>query len=163
VFGAQAEGKAHTRSDLDVSVLLEGDPDGATCTKRRLDILGNPMRIFCANDVDVVVMNQADLVLRHQVVQYGRLAYEREHLSAIESRVRAWNTYFDFAPFLKRMEQAFYQRIREGRVLDGYNPYHARLSRTQQSLRLWRELQPASRGDFVGHGIPLQFRRPGTS
>ncbi|MDP3046922.1 MAG: nucleotidyltransferase domain-containing protein [Chloroflexota bacterium] len=124
VFGSQAKGKAHARSDLDVAVLLVGDPDGATCTQRRLDMIGDLMSLFHTNDVDVVVLNQADLVLRYQVVQYGRLAYAREHNIGVEFRVRTLNLYFDFAPFLIRMEQAFYQRIREGRFLDGYNPYH---------------------------------------
>ena len=124
VFGSQAKGKAHARSDLDVAVLLAGYPDGATCTQRRLDIIGDLMTLFHTNDVDVVVLNRADLVLRYQVVEHGRLAYACEHDMAVEYRVRALNLYFDFAPFLKRMEQAFYQRIREGRFLDGYNPYH---------------------------------------
>jgi predicted nucleotidyltransferase len=124
VFGSQAKGKAHPRSDLDVAVLLAGDPDGATCTQRRMDIIGDLMTLFHTNDVDVVVLNQADLSLRHQVVRYGRLAYESNHATAIEFQVRTLNLYMDFAPLLKRMEQAFYQRIREGRFLDGYNPYH---------------------------------------
>ncbi len=124
VFGSQAKGKADARSDLDVAVLLAGDPDGGACTQRRLSIIGDLMSLFHTNDVDVVVLNRADLVLRNQVVQYGRLAYARAHDIAVEFRVRTLNLYFDFAPFLKRGEQAFFQRIREGRFLDGYNPYH---------------------------------------
>jgi uncharacterized protein len=124
LFGSQAKGKAHAHSDLDVAVLLEGQPDGAMCTQRRLDVIGDLMSLLHTNDVDVVVLNQADLVLRHQVVAYGKLAYAREHSIAVEFRVRTLNLYMDFAPFLKRMEQAFFQRIREGRFLDGYNPYH---------------------------------------
>jgi predicted nucleotidyltransferase len=124
VFGSQAKGKAHSCSDLDVAVLLAGELDGPTCTQRRLDIIGDLMGLCHTSDVDVVVLNNADLALRYQVVQYGRLAYEHDHAMAVEFRVRTLNLYLDFAPFLKRMEQAFYQRIREGRFLDGHNPYH---------------------------------------
>jgi predicted nucleotidyltransferase len=124
VFGSQSKGCANAGSDLDVAVLLAGEPDGAACTQRRMDVIGDLMHLFHTNDVDVVVLNRADLALRNQVVAYGRLAYARDHDAAIEYRVRTLNLYMDFAPLLRRIEQAFYQRIREGRLLDGYNPHH---------------------------------------
>jgi uncharacterized protein with HEPN domain len=49
VFGSQAKGKAHARSELDVAMLLMGELDRVDRTQRRLDVIGDLMTLFHIN------------------------------------------------------------------------------------------------------------------
>jgi len=123
VFGSQVRGKAGPLSDLDVAVLLAGEPTPAECTDRRLDFIGDLMRLLQTNDVDVVVLNVAPLALRYAVLRSGRLVFARQQQEAIEFRVQTASRYFDFRPLLERHQRIFFERIKRGEFSRGYNPY----------------------------------------
>ena len=123
VFGSQVRGKAGPLSDLDVAVLLAGEPTPAECTDRRLDFIGDLMRLLQTNDVDVVVLNVAPLALRYAVIRGGRLVFARQRQEAIEFRVQTMSRYFDFQPILERHQRILFARIKRGELGRGYNPY----------------------------------------
>jgi predicted nucleotidyltransferase len=132
VFGSQAQGRAHRRSDLDVAVLLADEPADEECTEQRLEVIGDLMRLLATNEVDVLILNQSPLVMRYQVIRKGALIYYRQRQEAINFRVETLNLYFDFKPILDHHRQVFFQKIRQGKFLDGYNRYRGTLATTQE-------------------------------
>ncbi len=132
LFGSHATGRAGPLSDVDVAVLLTGRPSARVCFDRRLDIIGGLMSLLRTNDVDVVVLNQAPLALRYQVVRSGILVHCVDRQAAIRFRVETWNLYFDFKPILDHHRQVFFAKIRAGEMLSGYNPHRGAVARHQK-------------------------------
>lgn len=72
VFGSYAKNKSNRKSDLDIAILLE---DGYNPTIK-LNIIGELVDIFNRNDVDLVILNSANPVLKHQIIKHGIVLYE---------------------------------------------------------------------------------------
>ena len=129
LFGSHATGRAGPLSDVDVAVLLAGQPSAHACFDRRLDIIGGLMSLLRTNDVDVLVLNQATLVLRYQVVRSGILVHCADRQAAVGFRVETLNLYFDFKPILDHHRRVFFAKIRAGEMLSGYNPHRDAVER----------------------------------
>ena len=78
LFGSQAQGRAHSLSDVDVAVLLAEQLTPAEQSRTRLRLLGELMASLQREDVDLVVLNQASLLLRHRVLRDGRLLFAND-------------------------------------------------------------------------------------
>ncbi len=100
LFGSRARGAAREDSDVDVAVLIRGEPDST------LDGLGMDLLVDLERDlgrpVDLVVLNRAPTDLVHRVLRDGRLVLERDRSARIRFEVRARNEYFDMQPILRR-------------------------------------------------------------
>lgn len=70
LFGSQAKQKSHGGSDVDIAVLYEEDkvPDFRNQLELR-DTLSGILR----KEVDLVFLNRANPILKHQILKYGAL------------------------------------------------------------------------------------------
>lgn len=107
LFGSHARGTARDDSDVDVAVMLRGEPE-ATLEGLGMDLVADLEREL-ARRVDLVVLNRAPTDLVHRVLRDGRLVLERDRSARIRFEVRARNEYFDMQPILRR-----YRRQGEG-------------------------------------------------
>lgn len=73
LFGSMAEGRAGPHSDLDLAVV----PTSPAARGRRLDILA-ALVAAGLDDVDLAILDGADVVLRFEAVRPNRLVYARE-------------------------------------------------------------------------------------
>ncbi|MEF8726735.1 MAG: nucleotidyltransferase domain-containing protein [Accumulibacter sp.] len=110
LFGSQARGTAGPASDVDLGVLLAGDPP------RTLEGLGIDLAADLAaaigRHVDLVVLNRAPADLIHRVLRHGVLVCERDRSARIRFEVQARNAYFDLLPYLREYRQAARQPLR---------------------------------------------------
>jgi predicted nucleotidyltransferase len=74
----------------------------------------------CRRPVDVVILNRAPLVLRNQVLKYGRLIYERDHHQRVAFEVQSRFAYFDFKPVLDLLHSTLLRQIQEEGLADRY-------------------------------------------
>lgn len=95
IFGSYAKGKNDKNSDLDIAVLLEKEYDPLD----KLRLIGDLTDIFKRNDIDLVVLNEANPVLRHQVIKYGKLVYREDEDVKVNFEVRVLSVYMDMEPF----------------------------------------------------------------
>ena len=115
LFGSQAQGRAHALSDVDVAVLLAAQLSPSEQGRARLRLTSDLMTLLHREDVDVVVLNQAPLLLRHRVLRDGRL------LCVIDDRERArfaaetYRDYLDCRYMYDMLDEAMFTRLREGR------------------------------------------------
>lgn len=137
LFGSYARGQAGLLSDVDVAVLLSGQPTESECFDVRLDILERAITGLGRNEVDVAVLNQTPLALRYRVVRDGQIIVCRDEAARLAFTARTVSMYLDFKPALEVFERATLQRARKGELTHGYNPHRGaveRYRRFRQSL-----------------------------
>ena len=115
LFGSRADGRAGPRSDVDLAVVLRGGMNGDARWHKRLALIGNASRRLATDAVDLVVLEDAPIVLGHRVLARGRL------IADVDSRRRRivaegiMRRYLDEAPLRSVLDTALSRRIHEGR------------------------------------------------
>ena len=113
LFGSLAQGTAMPHSDVDVAILLMPSSDEAYLATRRLQLIAE-LELFANRQMDVVVLNQSPLLLRHQVLLHGRRLYEGNRHERVEFEVRTHQLYNDIRPMLDYFNRDLLAKIREG-------------------------------------------------
>lgn len=111
IFGSHAEGRAHTRSDIDIAILLQ-QRDDIDYFDRRLTLM-SALEDFADAETDVVVLNSAPPLLQHQILKHGRLFYERDRAARVEFSVRAMQRYADLKPMYDMFNNDVLRKIKE--------------------------------------------------
>ncbi len=85
LFGSQARQRTGGLSDIDVAVYLV---EGVDAFEYRLRLMETIMKAIKADDVDIVVLNYATPLLRHEVVKNSTVLKDnREHRLAFEMKI----------------------------------------------------------------------------
>jgi uncharacterized protein len=127
LFGSWARGQAGSLSDVDIAVLLAGNPDEDHSLDRRMDLAADLNALLAGADVDVVILNQAPVALAYRVLRDGLLLSCRDQDVRIQYTARIVMEYLDFKPVLELFERAVLERARRGELTDGYSPYRGAL------------------------------------
>lgn len=106
LFGSRARGRARTSSDIDLAV----EPFGASVRERKLDMLTDLVRAGFEN-VDLVVLDRDDPVLRYEVIGPNVVVYAAPGYDPAEAWVQALRRYLDTAPLRRRVREAYYERL----------------------------------------------------
>lgn len=97
IFGSYAKNKNHNNSDLDIAVLLQEDYDPMD----KLNLIGDLTTIFKRDDIDLVILNSAKPVLKHQIIKHGKIIYMKTQECKVDFEVKVLNEYMDMEPFRK--------------------------------------------------------------
>ncbi|GIV99806.1 nucleotidyltransferase domain-containing protein [Roseiflexus sp.] len=114
LFGSLAQGRATSGSDIDLAILLR-PLEAPVSLERRLQLMEGVERC-AARRVDVVTLNDAPLLLQREVLQHGRLLYERDRAVRVAFEVRTGKLDADLAPMRACFAQVLFQEIRDGRL-----------------------------------------------
>ncbi|MBI3912216.1 MAG: nucleotidyltransferase domain-containing protein [Armatimonadetes bacterium] len=114
LFGSHAAGRAHADSDVDVAVLLDEHLTADERFAQRLELIGELMRVFRTEDVDVVILNEAPPALAYEVLRGGRVLFRRDEQARIEYAARTLREYWDTAPLRRIRAEALERRVRSG-------------------------------------------------
>ena len=106
LFGSHARGEAQPHSDIDVAVYIDDvvANDGAWGYQAQLTT--DLMVALGTNDVDVVVLNRASILLYHRVLRDGVRFLSRDLRATTTRAGQALSRYFDFLPQLDKMDRA---------------------------------------------------------
>lgn len=114
LFGSRAKGKARAGSDIDIALLLK--------SRRRESYSAEALRITCdvmkeagADRIDILILNTATPIARHQVYRHGRQIFCRDQRLAMRFKDRSIAEYLDFLPFRRRGEEALIRGLSGGR------------------------------------------------
>ena len=90
VFGSSATGRERPGSDVDIAIMIQGSIDGFERVRLETELSN-----LLGRDVDLVVFSSASPLLRHQILNYGRLICEANRSERIRQETAARWEYLD--------------------------------------------------------------------
>jgi len=111
LFGSHARDEAGPLSDIDIAVLLKPATSKDLFAKK-LNLLKELTTLFAGTDIDLVILNEAPLVLKYNILKDSKplyICYTDLHDELIQ---RAITEYLDFKPVLDCHYQALQERIK---------------------------------------------------
>ncbi len=111
LWGSRARGCAGPRSDYDIAVEMGR---GSRRLEAFLDLSADLSRVLRTDDVDVTLLDDANLEVRFLVQHTGRLLFDAVPDVRMEFERVARREYWDESFRLRRYDEALYARVREG-------------------------------------------------
>jgi len=115
LFGSYGRGTANALSDVDVAVLMAGHLSSREQGRARVRLMADLMAALGREDVDLVILNQAPLLLRHRVLRDGRLLFAADERERVHFTADTYQRYLDHRYMYDVLDEAMFRRIREGR------------------------------------------------
>lgn len=100
IFGSYAKGTNTKNSDLDIAFLL-----GQYNFYDKLNLISELVGIFNRDDIDVVILNDANSILKFQVIKYGKIVYMASEYEKVIFESKTMDEYMDMEFFRKRQKQ----------------------------------------------------------
>jgi len=103
IFGSIARGTESALSDIDIAILIDDQQINEDKFRYgyKAEILADLMKILKTNNVDLVILNEANTLLRHRVLYHGRLIYSKNEKKRIEFQTNTIDKYIDFKELMK--------------------------------------------------------------
>ncbi|MCJ7667837.1 MAG: nucleotidyltransferase domain-containing protein [Anaerolineae bacterium] len=108
LFGSKARGVKTSQSDNDIAILLSELPENLL--DFYLNLIDKLSKVI-GDAVDLVVLNTAAPLLKHQVIKHGRVIYCRDEKSRVEFESGAEKEYMDFKIYRERYDEAVIREI----------------------------------------------------
>ncbi|MCX7694805.1 MAG: nucleotidyltransferase domain-containing protein [Caloramator sp.] len=100
IFGSYAKGTNTKNSDLDIAFLL-----GQYNFYDKLNLISELVGIFNRDDIDVVILNDANSILKFQVIKYGKIVYMASEYEKVIFESKTMDEYMDMEFFRERQKQ----------------------------------------------------------
>jgi len=108
VFGSASAPDRPRARDVDVAVLTDRPLSLDELTRLRADLVG-----ATSAPIDLLALNEASIVLTHEVVESGRCLFARTPEIETEFVTRARGRYWDFKPYRDEQWRLVGQRLAE--------------------------------------------------
>jgi hypothetical protein len=113
VFGSVAAERTWSGSDLDLGIVVD---EAAWDPSDKVPLIGECMDAARRDRVDLVVLNDAPLVLQFEAVRPNVVLYAADDFEPGAFSSKVLRMYWDFRPHLRRQRKAYKRRLlNEGR------------------------------------------------
>jgi uncharacterized protein YutE (UPF0331/DUF86 family)/predicted nucleotidyltransferase len=148
-------------SDVDIAILLHAEITKDRFLDYQLYFLGELARRLETDTVDVMILNQASLLLQLQVIKYGQILYSRDEPRRVAFETRAVMQYLDFKRMEEAQTQALARRLRAGEAPLDRPALGGLARRLREATGVLRELGalPAAEfnGDYHRYGLAERY------
>jgi len=103
IFGSVARERTNSLSDIDIAIIIDSQQinEEAYSYGYRAEIQADLIKLLKTNNIDLVILNEANTLLKHRVVYFGRIIYSRNEKKRIEFQTDTINKYNDFKQLIK--------------------------------------------------------------
>jgi len=156
VDAAYAQGTATGRkiagnyADLDVALLLLDKIKTSEFFDYQVYFVSELSKALETTDLDVVILNQASLLQRAQVIRSWSVLWQRDLKRRVEFEARAVMEYLEFKKYDDLQSKALAERTRGERFAIDQEYVRARLRRLREYVQLLLDLRPIDHQKFKG-------------
>ncbi|SHF32456.1 type VII toxin-antitoxin system MntA family adenylyltransferase antitoxin [Caloramator proteoclasticus] len=100
IFGSYAKGTNTKNSDLDIAILL-----GEYTPYDKINLISELAGILNRDDIDVVILNDANSILKFQVIKYGKIVYKVSEYEKVIFESKTMDEYMDMEYYRNRQKQ----------------------------------------------------------
>jgi uncharacterized protein YutE (UPF0331/DUF86 family)/predicted nucleotidyltransferase len=136
-------------TDVDIAILLMDQIKADQFLDYQLYFFSELAKRLESDNIDVMILNQASLLLKLQVIKYGQILYSRDEKQRVSFETKAVMDYLDFKKFDEIQNQALSRRL-YGQLMPidkEHVQHHLKLLRT--SVNILRDLGKTSREEFT--------------
>ena len=110
LFGSAARGELGELSDVDVAVYLDESLSSKERFKLQLRLIGELASVLQTNKVDLVVMNDAPLLLNYNIIKHGKLV-KSDGRTKVRVESSILSRYLDMKYFIDRHTKLGIERM----------------------------------------------------
>ena len=135
-------------SDLDVALLLLDGVKANEFFDYQVYFVSELSKTLDTKGLDVVILNQASLLQRAQVIRSWSILYQRDEKRRVQWETRAVMDYLDFQKYDDLQTKALAERTKSDRFAIDRDYVHARLVRLREYTQLLRDLRAIDHAKF---------------
>jgi uncharacterized protein YutE (UPF0331/DUF86 family)/phage pi2 protein 07 len=135
-------------TDIDIAILLMDQIKADQFLDYQLYFLSELAKRLDSDTIDIVILNQASLLLKLQVIKYGQILFSRNEKQRISFETKAVMDYLDFKKFDEIQNQALNRRL-YGQILPLDKELIAHdLKNLHSAVAILRDLAPTEHEAF---------------
>src|SRR5579863_6573719 len=136
-------------SDVDIAILLMDQIKSDQFLDYQLYFFSELAKRLESDTIDVVILNQASLLLKLQVIKYGQILFSRDEKQRISFETKAVMDYLDFKKYDDIQNRALSRRL-YGQVLPVDKELVQRhVKQLRDALIILRDLAKTPREEFI--------------
>ena len=103
IFGSVAQGTNNDLSDIDIAILIDDQQinEGVFRYGYKAEIIADLIKMLKTSNVDLVILNEANTLLRHRVLYHGKLIHSKNEKKRIQFQTSTIDKYIDFKEMIK--------------------------------------------------------------
>ncbi|HEV2583544.1 MAG TPA: HepT-like ribonuclease domain-containing protein, partial [Ktedonobacteraceae bacterium] len=136
-------------TDVDIAILLMEQIKSDQFLDYQLYFFSELAKRLESDNIDVVILNQASMLLKLQVIKYGQILFSRDEKMRISFETKAVMDYLDFKRFDEIQNQALSRRL-YGQILPVDKELAQRyLKQAREAVTILRDLGKTDREEFT--------------
>jgi uncharacterized protein YutE (UPF0331/DUF86 family)/predicted nucleotidyltransferase len=136
-------------TDVDIAILLMEQIKSDQFLDYQLYFFSELAKRLESDSIDVVILNQASLLLKLQVIKYGQILFSRDEKQRVSFETKAVMDYLDFKKFDDLQNQALSRRLYGQMLPIDKELVQRHLKQLRESVEILRGLGQIEREEFT--------------
>jgi uncharacterized protein YutE (UPF0331/DUF86 family)/predicted nucleotidyltransferase len=136
-------------SDVDIAILLMDQIKSDQFLDYRMYFFSELAKRVESESIDVVILNQASLLLKLQVIKYGQILFSRDEKQRISFETKAVMDYLDFKKYDEIQNQALSRRLHGSVLPIDKDLIQRHLKQLCEAIDILRNLAKEQREEFT--------------
>lgn len=136
-------------SDVDIAILLMDQIKSDQFLDYRLYFFSELAKRLESDSIDVVILNQASLLLKLQVIKSGQILFTRDEKQRVSFETKAVMDYLDFKKFDEIQNEALGRRLQSQKVPVDKELVQRHLKQLREAITILHSLGESKREEFI--------------
>lgn len=136
-------------SDVDIAILLMDQIKSDQFLDYQLYFFSELAKRLESESIDVVILNQASLLLKLQVIKSGQILFTRDEKQRVSFETKAVMDYLDFKKFDEIQNEALGRRLQSQKVPVDKDLVQRHLKQLREAITILHNLGETKREEFI--------------